>query len=90
MALDIAKRRLMRSSADIPADTEVRVISVVEPPYFPQHIRWVVWTWNIYEEIEKSAREVARAAVKKAASKLREKGRKLNVTTEVLSGSPSE
>ena len=41
-------------------------------------------------EIEKTARERARAAVEKAAAKLRadEESRQLNVTTEVLSGSP--
>ena len=45
---------------------------------------------NLYDQMEKDAREVARAAVEKAAAKLRaaEESRKLNVTTKVLSGSP--
>jgi nucleotide-binding universal stress UspA family protein len=70
------------------ADTEVRVISVVEPPYFPTTYPLDGMDMELYEEMQKSAREVARAAVDKAAARLREKGRKLSVTTEVLSGSP--
>lgn len=44
----------------------------------------------MYEEIEKTGREWARAAVEKAAAKLRvdEEICQVNVTTEVLSGSP--
>ena len=45
---------------------------------------------SLYAEMEKVARERARAAVDKAAAKLRtdEGSRQLNVTTEVPSGSP--
>jgi nucleotide-binding universal stress UspA family protein len=69
----------------LPADTEVRVISVVEPPNLGEGV-----DTSFYVEIEKTARERARAAVENAATKLRadEGNRKLNVTTEVLSGSP--
>ena len=70
-----------------PASAEVRVISVVELPSFP-----VVPGAGVafYGEAEKPAREVARAAVEKAAAKLREGDRsgKPKVTTEVLFGSP--
>jgi nucleotide-binding universal stress UspA family protein len=71
-----------------PADTEVRVVSVVEPPYFPTTYPLGGMDMELYEEMQKTARDLARAAVEKAASRLREKGRKLSVTTEVLSGSP--
>ena len=45
---------------------------------------------SVYVEMEKTARERARAAVEKAAARLRadETSRRLSFTTEVLSGSP--
>jgi nucleotide-binding universal stress UspA family protein len=72
-----------------PADSEVRVISVVEP-YFPETFSGEGMNMGLYVEIENTARERARAAVEKAAAKLRadEESRQLNVTTEVMSGSP--
>ena len=72
-----------------PADSEVRVISVVEPPYFPVFSGEGA-DMSLFVEIEKTARERARAAVEKAAATLRtdEESRQLNVTTEVISGSP--
>ena len=72
-----------------PADSEVRVISVVEP-YFPETFSGEGMNMSLYVEIENTARERARAAVEKAAAKLRadEESRQLNVTTEVMSGSP--
>jgi len=75
-----------------PADSEVRIISVVAP-YFPTTpTHWEGMDMTIYDQIEKNARKVARASVKKAAAKLRagKKCRKLNVTTKVLSGSPKD
>jgi len=68
-----------------PANSEVRVISVVEPPNFGEGV-----DMSLYVEVDKTARERARAAVEKAAAKLRadEGSRQLNVTTEVISGSP--
>jgi len=73
-----------------PADSEVRVISVVEPPNFSDTFPGEGVNMSLYVEIEKTAREWARAAVEKAAAKLRadEECRQVNVTTEVLSGSP--
>jgi nucleotide-binding universal stress UspA family protein len=71
-----------------PAGTRVRVISVFEPPYFPQTYPLGGMDMSLYEEMQKGGREEARSAVEKAASELRERGRKLNVTTEVLAGSP--
>jgi nucleotide-binding universal stress UspA family protein len=68
-----------------PADTEVRVISVVEPPNVGEGV-----DMNFYVEIDKTARDRAHAAVEKAAAKLRanEENPQLKITTEVISGSP--
>lgn len=73
-----------------PAGSEVRVISVVEPSYLPTTFPGDGVDMNVYDQIEKYAGEVARAAVKKAAAKLRAGGEshKVSVTTKVLSGSP--
>ena len=68
-----------------PVHTEVRVISVVEPPNLGEGV-----DTSLYLEIDKTARERARAALEKAAAKLRadEENRQLKVTTEIISGSP--
>ena len=73
-----------------PADSEVRVISVVEPAYLPESFSGEVVNTSLYVDIEKTGRERALAAVEKATAKLRnnEGSRQLRVTTEVLSGSP--
>lgn len=68
-------------------DSEVRVISVIEPTrMYPVEGMDV----NVYDDIESSRRERASVAVEKAAAKLRggDESRKLKVTTKVLSGSP--
>ena len=72
-----------------PADSEVRVISVVEPPYVLGTFPGESVNTSLYVEIEKSARDRARAAVDKAAAQLQsdEGSRQLTVTTDVLSGS---
>jgi nucleotide-binding universal stress UspA family protein len=72
-----------------PAGSEVRVISVVEPPYFPPTTLGRV-DMNLYDEMDKDARAGASAAVEKAAATIRNDGelRPLDVTTEVLFGSP--
>jgi len=73
-----------------PAGSEVRVISVVEPSYLPTTFPGDGVDLNVYDQIAKSAGKVARAAVKKAAAKLRAGGErhKVSVTTKVLSGPP--
>ena len=82
-----------------PADSEVRVVSVVEPPYAAVAYSGVdpAITYSgagvdmqLYAVMESASREAARAAVEKAATKLRadERTRGVSVTTEVLSGSP--
>ena len=72
-----------------PADSEVRVISVVEPPYVLGTFPGESVNTSLYVEIEKSARDRARAAVDKAAAQLQsdEGSRQLTVTTDMLSGS---
>ena len=72
-----------------PADSEVQVISVIEPPYWPLYAGGRV-DMQPFDVMESASREGARAAGEKAATKLRagEESRQLNVTTKVLSGSP--
>jgi len=71
-----------------PRNAEIRVISVVDPSVpvaFPGEIGDSV----LYEEMQKTARDRARAAVRRAAAYLRgSKGSKLKVATKVLDGSP--
>ena len=69
-----------------PADSEVRVISVIEPAYLGEGGA----DMQLYDVIESALRDRARAAVEKAATRLRanEASRGFNLTTEVFSGSP--
>jgi len=73
-----------------PADSEIRIISVIELPYIPYPSLNLpgggVVSSRLYEELENTAR----ATVEKAAAKLRvdKKSQKLKVTTRVLSGLP--
>ncbi len=79
-----------------PMGSQVRVISVVDPPYPTTGI----WTgdgtnlndMNLYDEMLKSFTQRASTAVEKAAHGLRasHEGRELGVTTEVLTGSPKQ
>jgi nucleotide-binding universal stress UspA family protein len=73
-----------------PADSEVRIISVVEPPFYPATFPGEGVNMSLYQELDTTARERAHAAVEKAAAKLwtDEESRQLSVTTEVLSGPP--
>ena len=73
-----------------PPDSEVRVISVVGPPNALTTYPSDVVDMDVYVRIENAARERARMAVDNAAAALRarEKSRQLDVTTDVLSGSP--
>ena len=72
-----------------PAASEMQVISVIEPPYWPLYAGGSV-DLQPFEVMESAAREGAHAAVEKAATKLRAgaENRPLNITTKVLSGSP--
>ena len=75
-----------------PAGSQVRVISVVEPPHYQATEPWSGVAMNQYEEMLKTFNERAHAAVEKAAHQLHasHEGRELSVTTQVLTGSPKE
>jgi nucleotide-binding universal stress UspA family protein len=72
-----------------PSPSEVRVVSVVEPGYYPP-VPLGETDKQLYDQLDTSAREQARAAVEKAATAVRagDDSRALTVTTAVLTGSP--
>ena len=72
-----------------PADSEVRIISVVNPP-MPPSAESLATSSGYHGELEKIEREGARQAIEKAAARLREslEGCSVKITTEVLAGSP--
>ena len=73
-----------------PADSEVRLVSAVEAPYSEVTYPGGGVDPQLYAVLDRDSHERARAAVEKAAAKLRgnDGGNPLIVTTEVLSGSP--
>ncbi len=72
-----------------PANSELRIISVVDPP-MPLAEESLATSAGYHGELEKIELERARTAVEDAALRLRDnaEGRSLNITTEILSGSP--
>ena len=71
-----------------PADTQVRVLSVVEPPA-PLVAEPYMVAVGYFEETEKALRQQASGAVERAAARLRaEPHTPLQVSTQVLTGSP--
>lgn len=71
-----------------PPQTEVKVISVVEPPLLPIFETWVPPD-SYFDELESAAKSQARAAVDKAAARLGEQqGDGLVISTEILAGHP--
>ena len=71
-----------------PANTEVRLISVVEAPYAPSPEPWAI-SPEYYEKADEEARAQAQAALEKAAARLGGRAAQpLNVATEILRGSP--
>lgn len=71
-----------------PEDSEVKIISVVEPPLLP-----TVETWappeNYLEALEAAAEDQARSIVNKAADRVRQQqGDRLRVSTEIVRGHP--
>jgi nucleotide-binding universal stress UspA family protein len=71
-----------------PPLTEVKVISVVEPPLLPIFETWVPPD-SYFEELESAAKSQARAAVDKAAARLHEQqGDGLVISTEIIAGHP--
>lgn len=72
----------------LPADTQVRVISVVEQPA-PLVAEPYMGVVGYFEEVERISRQRALEVVEQAAAKLREKqGASAQVSTEVIKGSP--
>jgi nucleotide-binding universal stress UspA family protein len=70
-----------------PANSEVKIISIVEIPAPPTAEPWALPP-AYFAEMEKAAREQAQAAINSATAKLREGGAKLKVTAEILEGAP--
>ena len=72
----------------LPADTQVRIISVVEPPA-PLVAEPYMGVIEYFEEAEKALRQQASETVERAAAKLRAgQSTSAQVSTEVLTGSP--
>ena len=74
------------------ADSEVRIVSVVEPPYFPETYAGQTVDLSAYAEMEKYARVRAQTAVEKARGRLHahEDTRQLKVSSTVVEGSPKQ
>ncbi|HWP42394.1 MAG TPA: universal stress protein [Blastocatellia bacterium] len=73
-----------------PEGSEVRVISVFEPPVPPTTDTWVL-PGDYYEQLEQAAEEEARRAVNKAIEKITAvAGDKLKVSSEVIRGNPKQ
>ena len=71
-----------------PADTQVRVVSAVEPPA-PLVAEPYMGVLGYFEEAEKALRSQAGEVVERAAVRLRDgQGASLQVSTGVLKGSP--
>jgi len=72
----------------LPAGSEVRVISVIEPPYYPGSGFDGGANVDVYAAIEKDAQERAHTAVDNAVVTIQaaEGGRSLNVTKKIPSG----
>ena len=70
--------------------TEVRIISVIEPTYYPTTLPWEGIDMKLYKQIEKHALKRALETVQKASAKLLADAgsRHINITTKELSGSP--
>jgi nucleotide-binding universal stress UspA family protein len=71
-----------------PKGSEVKIISVAEPPALPVVETWVP-PYDYFGKLEEAAVAQAREAVDKAAARLREShGEKLQVSTQVTVGHP--
>jgi nucleotide-binding universal stress UspA family protein len=72
----------------LPADTQVRVIYVIEPPA-PLVAEPYMGVVGYFEEAERLGRQQARETVERAAARLQTgQGASVQVSTEVLTGSP--
>jgi nucleotide-binding universal stress UspA family protein len=73
-----------------PEGSELKIVSVMEIPYAPTTEAWALPD-SYYKELENVAREQAERAIKGAVERFRSgKPAKLEITTEIISGSPKE
>jgi len=73
-----------------PTQSEVRVISVVEPPLLPTVETWVP-PENYIEALEKASEDSARSVIKKAADRIASEQRdRMSITTKIVRGYPKQ
>jgi len=73
-----------------PDSSEVKIISVVEPPLLPTVETWVPPD-NYLEALEAAGEDQAKSIVRKAADRVREgQGDRLRVSTEIVRGHPKQ
>jgi nucleotide-binding universal stress UspA family protein len=73
-----------------PANSEVRVISVVEPPLLPTVETWVP-PENYIEALEKAGEDAARSVIKKAADRIASQQQdRFTITTKIIRGYPKQ
>ncbi len=71
-----------------PAESEVRIISVVEPPLLPTVETWVPPD-NYIQALEQAGEDQARSVLSKAVDRIPSEQRdKLRVSTEIVKGHP--
>ncbi len=71
-----------------PSHSEVKVLSVIEPPLMPTTDTWVLPD-SYYEEVERAGESQAQAIVSKAVERLRAgETPALEITTEIVKGYP--
>jgi nucleotide-binding universal stress UspA family protein len=73
-----------------PANSEIRIISVVEPPLLPTVETWVP-PENYIEALEKAGEDAARSVIKKAADRIVNKQQdRITITTKAIRGYPKQ
>src|SRR5262249_40795814 len=73
-----------------PKNSEVRIISVVEPPLLPTVETWVP-PENYIEALEKAGEDAARSVIKKAADSISSKQQdRITITTKAIRGYPKQ
>lgn len=69
-----------------PAGSEVKILSVIEPPFVPTPETWAL-PESYYTQFEEAARDQARQAISKAVEKFQAReGAPLNISTETVEG----
>src|SRR5215831_16586198 len=73
-----------------PTQSEVRVVSVVEPPLLPTVETWVP-PENYIEALEKAGEDAARVVIKKAADRIvSQQNDRITITTKSIRGYPKQ